>query len=45
MFSKSFFKFFFGFLVMVIFGLLGATFSSRYFSAHEDMFANIENNK
>lgn len=42
MFSKSFFKFLLGFFTLVIFGVLGAAFSTRYFSAHQDMFANTE---
>jgi hypothetical protein len=38
-FNKSFFKFLFGFLGVIAFGLLGVVFSARYFEAHKDMFA------
>lgn len=39
MFTKSFFKFLAGFLIILVFGLLGATFSNRYFSDEHDMAA------
>jgi hypothetical protein len=42
MFSKPFFKFLFGFLTLVIFGVLGAAVSNRYLSNHQDMFANTK---
>lgn len=42
MFTKSFFKFIAGFFGIIALAVLGATFSNRYFSLHEAMFANTE---
>jgi hypothetical protein len=40
LFNKSFFKFLFGFIVIIIFGLFGAVVSSRFFDSGGSMFAN-----
>lgn len=38
-FNKTFFKFFFGFLGVIAFGMASVAFSSRYFQTHQEMFA------
>jgi hypothetical protein len=39
-FNKTFFKFLFGFIFIVVFGLFGAALFSRYFDVGTGMFAN-----
>ena len=39
-FTKSFFKFLFGFIFIIIFGLVGVAISSRYFGDGGTMVAN-----
>jgi hypothetical protein len=39
-FSKGFLKFLFGFIFIIIFGLVGVTISNRYFGDKETMVAN-----
>lgn len=38
-FNKTFFKFFFGFLGVIAFGLASVALSSRFFETHQGMFA------
>ena len=39
-FNKTFFKFLFGFIFIIIFGLIGVVVSNRYFNDGETLLAN-----